>query len=434
MKVRSFASAGLAATALMLISAAAIPAPALAQKGKLVRIGESEVALSAGKAVIDVSKARGAFGELRIYNRGAPIILDNVRVVYSDGSFHDERRKIDLRRGDRTRPIDPSRDDKFVDTVIVTYTPQGKSSKSAELQVYGLQDRRGARAERPKTTVAIVKPIEKPNLPSRPVAPAQPAAGKPAEPKKIPVQSTKAPVEGRCVGEGNLLIARGSVGFGVDNDRLRVGGKLGKFDRLWLCVKDNDVDLLDIKVNFATGNAIDLPYAGLIKAGYRSQPMSLKGDRFIDSIDISYHKRANFTGRASVEVWGEVAEKWIDEEAELYNEGWVKLTSGDTVGFVGFESDRSPVRVHKKGFRDVRVVVRDRDITLDYLELLFADGSSQKVDAGRKKIEPNVGFGPLKIESGPKVIKEVEARYRSRFFDKDAKGTERATVEIWGKR
>ena len=134
------------------------------------------------------------------------------------------------------------------------------------------------------------------------------------------------------------------------------------------------------------------------------------------------------------EVWGEIAEKWIDEEAELFNEGWVKLTTGDTVGFVGFELDKSPVRSHKKGFKQVRLVTRDRDITLDYFELFFADGKSQKIEAGRKRIEPGVGFGPIAIDGGPRIIKDVEARYRSRFFDKDAKGNERATVEIWGRR
>ena len=112
----------------------------------------------------------------------------------------------------------------------------------------------------------------------------------------------------------------------------------------------------------------------------------------------------------------------------------MRLTTGLTAGFVGFDTERSPVRPHKKGFRKFRVVTKDRDITLDYVELFFADGTSQKFPANRAKVEPNVGWGPADINGGPKIVKEVEARYRSRFFDKEAKGTDRATVEIWAKR
>lgn len=439
MRLRSVGSAILAVAAVLLAATGVLPTTAHAQRGDLVRIGAADVPLDKGPVTVDVSGARGSFGEVRIYNRGAPIVLDTVRIIYSDGSFHDERRPIDLRKGERTRPIDGDRGDKFIDKVVFFYKPTKGSKDVANLQVYAMQDRRGARAERPvKKNIVIIKPEpdKKPGKrdDDRPVAPptAKPAA--PAAPAKTAIQSSKAPTDGRCVGEGNLLIARGNVGFGVDRDRLKVGGNLGKFDKIRLCVKDNDVDLIDLKVNFVSGKPVELAYEGLIKAGYRSQPMGLKGDRFIDNIEIAYKKRADFTGRATVEVWGEIAEKWIDEEAELYNEGWVKLTTGDTVGFVGFERDSSPVRPHKRGFRDVRVVVRDRDITLDYVELIFADGKSQKIDGGRKRIEPNVGFGPIKVEGGPKVIKTIEARYRSRFFDKDAKGTERATVEIWAKR
>ena len=120
--------------------------------------------------------------------------------------------------------------------------------------------------------------------------------------------------------------------------------------------------------------------------------------------------------------------------AELFNDGWVRLTTGHAVGFVGFETDRSPVRAHKRGFNKIRLVVKDRDITLDYLDLVFADGSTQKIAGERKRVEPEVGFGPIDIKGGPKIIKEIEKRYRSRFFDKDAKGADKATVEIWAKR
>ncbi|MFN3868426.1 MAG: hypothetical protein ACK4MF_05095 [Hyphomicrobiaceae bacterium] len=405
-----------------------------ARQERLVRIAEQSGKLNDGQLIVDTLNARGSFGALRLYNRGAPVLINNVRVVYSDGSFHVEDRRIDLRKGERTKPIDAGRADKFVDRVIISYKPGPGASGPVILQVYGDQDARGAKAVRPPKSES--KGSDKPVAaapPSNPRAPSAPAAAA-APVAKRAVATTKAPSEGRCVGEGNVLLTRANVGFGTDRDRLVIPPSIGKFDRIRLCIFDNDIDLLDLKVTFAGGETLDLPYAGLIKAGHRTEGMSLRGDKFIEGIDITYKRREGSVGTAGVEIWGDLSEKWIDSDSELFNDGWVRLTSGNAVGFVGFETDISPVRTHSRGFKQVRLVVKDRDITLDYLDLKFADGTSQKISGDRKKIEPATGFGPVKIEGGPKIIKEVEARYRSRFFDRNATGNDRATVEIWGKR
>lgn len=404
-----------------------------AQRPNLVRMADTEADLSAGSVTINTSRVPGSFGELRLYNNGSDILIDDVKIYYSDGSVHNENRTINLRRGERTRPIDPGRANKFVDKIVVTYKEVANSRRSAHLVVYGLQDSRAAREERPRNAVAApAKPRKPEPQPAPGAAPAAPPA--PPAVEKVPIKYSKAVSETRCVGEGSLLLRRANVGFGNDRDRLKIGGQAGKFDKIRLCVFGHDIELVDLKVTFAKGDPLDLPYAGLIPAGNRTQAISLKGDRFIDTIDITYKKREGITAFANVEIWGEVSEKWIDEESELFNDGWVRLTSGQTAGFVGFDTERTPVRQHKRGFSKFRVVTHDRDITLDYVELFFEDGTSQKVSANRSKVEPNVGYGPVDIEGGPKRIKEVEARYRSRFFDKQAKGTDRATVEIWAKR
>lgn len=418
------------ALAAILFTIVAIGTPdASAQRASLVLMAETEADLGSDSVTINTSRVQGSFGALRIYNRGSNILIDNVKVYYADGTVHNEDRTIDLRRGERTRPIDPDRTNKFVDKVVVSYRKVSGSRRSARLLVYGLQDRQAAREERPRKRLAAPERPRQEN--PRPQA-AAPAVPPPVE--KVPIKSTKAVSETRCVGEGSLLLRRANVGFGTDRDRLKIGGQAGKFDKIRLCVFGHAIDLVDIKVTFAKGDPIELPYAGPIPAGHRTQAMSLEGDRFIDTIDITYKKREGITAFANVEIWGEVSQKWIDEESELFNDGWVRLTSGQTAGFVGFDTERSPVRPHRRGFTKVRVVTHDRDITLDYVELIFADGTSQKISANRAKVEPNVGYGPVDITDGPKVIKEVEARYRSRFFDKEAKGTDRATVEIWAKR
>lgn len=417
------------------------PTDASAQRGsRLVRLADAEVALKDGSVIIDTSRAKGSFGELRLANNGSNILIDNVKIYYSDGTMHNEDRTINLLRGERTRPIDAGRPNKFVDRVVINYNQVANSRRSAQIAIYGLQDRRAAEEVRSRTPVAAApaKPIKpeprKPEPRSAPIAAPAIAPAAPPAVEKIPIKYTKAASETRCVGEGSLLLRRANVGFGNDRDRLKIGGQAGKFDKIRICVFGHDIDLVDLRVTFGKGDPVDLPYAGLIPAGNRTQAMSLKGDRFIDTIDITYKKAEGITAFANVEIWGEVAAKWIDEESELFNDGWTRLTSGQTAGFVGFDTERTPVPSHKRGFSEFRVVTHDRDITLDYVELFFEDGTSQKVSANRAKVEPNVGFGPVGIEGGPKKISEIEARYRSRFFDKEAKGADRATVEIWAKR
>lgn len=313
---------------------------ASAQRAKLVRMADTEADLSTGSVTINTSRVPGSFGELRLYNGGSNILIDNVKVYYSDGSVHNENRTINLLRGERTRPIDAGRANKFVDKIVVTYKEVANSRRSAHLVVYGMQDRRAARQERPRSAIASpAKPRTLEAQPARVATPTAPAA--PPAVEKIPIKYTKAVSETRCVGEGSLLLRRANVGFGDDRDRLKIGGQAGKFDKIRLCVFGHDIDLLDLKVTFAKGDPLELPYAGLIPAGNRTQAISLKGDRFIDTIDITYKKREGITAFANVEIWGEISEKWIDEESELFNDGWVRLTSGQTAGFVGFDTERT---------------------------------------------------------------------------------------------
>lgn len=408
---------------------------AAAQDGRLFKIAAKEVKVSDDRVSIDVSDVRGSFKALRLYNKGAPVLIDNVRVVYGDDSTHNENRSIDLRTGERTKPIDPRSTGKFVDTVIVTLKPDAASKKTTLIEVWGVQDSAGARAERPRkkggTAVAIPAPAPKGS--DTPAAQPSPPAAAPAtaEPRRT-IESSAAPSKGRCVSEGYLRLGSGDVGLGVDRDVIRVGQRIGLFDKIRLCVRGSDIDLVDINAVYTDGSRFNVPYAGKIRDGHRSQALSLRGDHYIDKIEIAY-KKAGATAVANVEVWGDLSEKFLSEEQRLDNDGWFKLGSGQTAGFVGFDVDKFDVPKYKRGFNEVRVLVKNRDITLDYFTLTFGDGKTQRIDAGRARVEPEKGYGPVKVDGGKRNITAVEARLRSRFFDKQAKGKENAIVEFWGR-
>ncbi|MEO0673111.1 MAG: hypothetical protein AAFZ05_13915, partial [Pseudomonadota bacterium] len=102
----------LATTATLVMFA---PNPAEAQKRgeRLYIVKEVTVDPADGEIAIDMSDMRGSVRALRVRARRGAIRLSNVRVTYTDGTTHDEDRDINLLQGERTRPMDDSRTNRF---------------------------------------------------------------------------------------------------------------------------------------------------------------------------------------------------------------------------------------------------------------------------------------------------------------------------------
>jgi hypothetical protein len=89
--------------------------------------------------------------------------------------------------------------------------------------------------------------------------------------------------------------------LGVDHDSIHVGRREGRFKAIRLVAKGNDVEMLDLKVVYTNGAPDDIPVRALIRQGTATRPLDLKGwQRAIDRIDMTYAKRLNFRGRATV--------------------------------------------------------------------------------------------------------------------------------------
>ena len=88
-----------------------------------------------------------------------------------------------------------------------------------------------------------------------------------------------------------------------------------------------------------------------------------------------------------------------------------------------------PVGKNAGGIRKIRVTVKDRAITLNELRIIYGSGQEDVIPV-KAKIEAGSTYGPIELKGGTRCIKEVQARYRSRFIDKDARAEGVATVEI----
>lgn len=381
-------------------------------EGEWVKIGTHKVDVTKDRDTIDLSKSSGKFRALRLNSKDGDITLSRVQVLYGNGAVHNEDRKIVLNEGERTKPINPASEDRFVDQVNLTVVP---SKGSAVVDVYGLQTREGAKAKHASADKA--KPSDKA---------VSDVATTPT--KAAPV----AAVPGTVTEFGDVLFGSQYVGFGVDRDVIRVGAEIGKFDKIRLRVLDNDIHIKDLKVVYANGESDDLVVNADIKQNSRTQWFGLKGDRFVKEVQLVYRSKPSFKGQARIEVLGQYAEGWLgpNGEGRKFNQGWV-LLGAQTAGFVGFDKDVIPVGKNEGGFRKVRVTVKDRAITLNELRVIYASGQEDVIPV-KAKIEAGSTYGPIDLKGGSRAIKEIQARYRSRFIDKEARGKGMATVEVWG--
>jgi CBS domain-containing protein len=327
--------------------------------------------------------------------------------------------------GERSRPINPTYESKFIDKIKITQEP---GYGRGRLQIIGIQSPHGRRMDRngyegegrysgrPDRSEHLVSD-DRSDLPVKPT---------------VPIATPTAP--GQATPGGDVLFGAQYVGFLTDRDVIRVGNEVGKFAKIRLRVLDNDIHIKEMKVVYNNGESDTLAVNADIPKNSRTSWIDLRGDRFIKEIQPVYRSRPNFNGQARIEVFGRYAPGWLgpNGEGRKYNQGWL-LLGAQTAGFVGFDKDIIPVASNVGGFRRLRVTVRDRAITLNEIKVIYADGSDETIPI-RTRVDAGGTYGPIDLQGKRRQpIDHIEARYRSRFFDSSAKGKGAAIVEIWGK-
>ncbi|MDZ4790580.1 MAG: DUF2541 family protein [Hyphomicrobiales bacterium] len=106
-----------------------------------------------------------------------------------------------------------------------------------------------------------------------------------------------------------VLLGRRKVGFLVDRDVIEVGQREGRFDRILLSVKRNDIEILDIRVVYGNGQSDELRVREFIREGARTRPIELRGEegRLIRQIEVAYRSKPSFQGQAILFVYGRQA-------------------------------------------------------------------------------------------------------------------------------
>ena len=99
------------------------------------------------------------------------------------------------------------------------------------------------------------------------------------------------------------------VSFAGDHDTIEVGRQQGKFKRLKLLVRGNDIELTSIDVVFTDGEVERIKFNERIHAGGESRPMDLRTEWhegcYIREVELRYRSRPSKRREAIAELWGQ---------------------------------------------------------------------------------------------------------------------------------
>src|SRR5262249_11442470 len=113
-----------------------------------VTLAKQAVNAKAGRASIDLSKARGSFRAVRVRVQTGALALTLIELRYHGGIVHRAHRAAVLRHNQGPRLIDSRSEDHFVDSLVLGFRPVPGETDRAILLVEGLQSPSGAVAVR----------------------------------------------------------------------------------------------------------------------------------------------------------------------------------------------------------------------------------------------------------------------------------------------
>ncbi len=388
-----------------------------------VLLGSRSVDLRKDKDRIDLTAAKGRVKAVRLFAKDRIIDISRVVVTYANGKAFTDKERIKIDAGEWSHPIDSRREERFVDSVDIEYRVHLGAAGPAQLEVWGLQSQIGAAVTRSGASSGTLSSGTSPTT---------------APSKKIETSSSQR-AEDPTAGSDEILFGVQEVSFDLDRDVIKLGKEYGKFGRIRLRVIGNAIKINELRVVYSSGDPDVLAVDATIPADGRTPWLELKGNRFIKEIQLVYSGKPGSKTQARVEVYGEYAAGWYKAgSAEgafaAANGGWLYL-GGQSPLFVsirkglGYETDVVAV-ARNRGFKELRVDVKDRAITLNQLTIVYVDGSNDVLPV-HQRVDGGSSYGPVELK--PMPVKEIQVSYRSRIFDSGAKGSGYAFVEFWAK-
>lgn len=242
------------------IIVASHPCDVRAQGGsgdRWMRLGELALDRLATADALDLDESETRIKAVRLEAKQADVVITRVQVVWYGIPVHTEDRTINLKVGERTRPISALETPRSLARVGIVYqTPAGQKGAPPVIEVWGLAA----------------------------AAQSAPAA--------------------RATDTG-LLLASQNIGFARDRDVAQAAANSGGFARIGLRTQQNDIFINEVRVVFNDGEAALLSVGRNLPIGSPPQWFDLKNDKPISRFELAYKNRPGFKGQARLEVFGD---------------------------------------------------------------------------------------------------------------------------------
>lgn len=232
---------------------------------------------------------------------------------------------------------------------------------------------------------------------------------------------------GTQIPRGWVLFGVQTVDFAVDRDVIPVGAEVGRFERIALRVRDNDIFLREITVVYANGERDRKIIETEIRADSQTRAIDLQGDRFIDRIELVYRSRPSGWDPAVVEVYGDFAGDWLGERGQRreHTSGWVLLGAQRTSIF-SVDSDGLAVGERFGRFKALRLTVKRHAVRVYGMRITYGNGEVEQVPVGGE-LGDGQSTPPLDLRGRGRYIDRIELRYRPKL---NLKGS--GIVQVWG--
>lgn len=378
-------------------SAVAQPAPPAARPARAswdsrgwVPLGERTVNGRFDRDRIPVGHQEGKFSKLTMVVEDSDLELIDFKIVFGDRTeYHPTINQV-FREGQRTRVIDLPPSESVIQHIDIKYKNL-RGGGDARVQIWGLR------------------------------------AGGPPPPVAPP------PVVRRSWDtRGWVLLGSRQVNGRADRDRIEVGRDEGRFTKLTLAVEDSDLELIDLRIEFADRTSYSPRLSHFFREGQRTKVIDLPpSEQIIRHVDLTY-KNTRGGGPASVEVWGlrqggapppppPPPPSPVTWDAR----GWTLL--GERTVDRRYDRDRITVDRQDGRFTKLTLVVEDSDLELIDMAVHFYRGRPWR-PALSHYFREGQRTRAIDLPGDDRGIKHIELRY------KNLPGGGNARVKVYGLR
>ncbi|MEL6374753.1 MAG: hypothetical protein AAFR04_12385 [Pseudomonadota bacterium] len=445
-------------------------APA-AEAQEWVKIGQGRYNRRSRSTLIRLNANAGSFVAYRVVPLGRRVVLRNLRLIYRDGTRHDERRRIAMRNRQVSLPINPTAEPRALRGALAFHRRSRRGRRFATLELWGLRApptpvppapvaaRPASQPASPAGTPALTQPPTAATPPVTPGAPATTTAAlaPPPEPPEIPALPPKRPPPRPqpIVDNGPLsvLVARASVPTAGGAHSFAFPTGFNRLARLRLQVRGGAINLDDVTLQFGNGESRRVAYGASLPANRQTIWLALKPDQRLTGVTVRLNPRRlrrRDAKRATLDVVAQYRDDWLSRPlgstlttsaaAETRTaqppKAWFYLGGQSPPLFlarnrVGYRTDKVRVVQGAMALRALRVDVRNRGITLRALSVTYRDGSRDDFTV-RRRLPAGSSLPVLALKADAPPVQSVELTYRTRLADANAAPNARAFVEVWG--